>query len=348
MLRATCSSATCWHRIRGCKEISDSYFLITAGFVLLFAGGEVVVRGAVALANRFGASPLVIGVTIVGFGTSLPELMVTLDAALVGAPGIAVGNVVGSNLANMMLVLGVATVICPIIINAQAIRRDALFMAGVTMVFVLIGFSGSINSVVGGIMVALLLVYICTSLWHDMKTGSDAAELYRDEAKEFISLPKRLWLMLVWVISGFAAVLYGAELLVLGATELAKSHNISDEVIGLTLVAIGTSLPELTVSIVAAYRGHSDVCIGNVLGSNVFNLFGILGVTAIITPVPFADKFITFDLWVLLGVTFLLVIALLTGQRVSRSAAMLLLVLYCAYVASQFWSLIGGLPTKLT
>ena len=342
---ATCSSAICWRPIRGCKEISDPLLWITAGLVFLFAGGEVVVRGAVALANRFSVSPLVIGVTIVGFGTSLPELMVTLDAALVGAPGIAVGNVIGSNLANMMLVLGVATVICPIIINAQAIRRDALFMAAVTMVFVLVGFSGSINAMGGGIMVTLLLAYVGASLWRDMGTDSGAAKLHRDEANEFTGLPERLWLMLVWVIGGFAAVLYGAELLVWGATQLAKSHNISDEVIGLTLVAIGTSLPELTVSIIAASRGHSDVCIGNVLGSNVFNLFGILGVTAIVTPVPFADKIIMFDLWVLLGVTFLLVIVMLTGQRVSRSGSILLLVVYCAYVASQFWGMGGSLLT---
>ena len=229
-------------------------------------------------------------------------------------------------------------------INASAIRRDSLFMVGVTLVFVLIGFSGSINAVEGGILVALLFVYVGTSLWHDMRINSGAAELHRDEAKELTGLPERLWLMLVWAIGGFAAVLYGAELLVSGATTLAKSYRISDEVIGLTLVAVGTSLPELTVSIVAAYRGHSDVCIGNVLGSNIFNLFGILGVTAIITPVPFADKIITFDLWVLLGVTFLLVIVMLTGQRVRRSGAILLLVFYCAYVAGQFWGLSGAMP----
>ena len=321
-----------------------TFLSIAAGFVLLFAGGEAVVRGAVALAHRFGVSPLVIGLTIVGFGTSLPELLVSLNAALNGAPGIAVGNVVGSNLANMMLVLGVAAVICPIMVNAPAIRRDALFVVGVTMVFVLVGHGGSIDAVEGGMMVALLLGYVGTSLWHDMRTDSVAAELHRDEAEELTGLPERLWLMLVWALGGFAAVLYGADLLVSGATALAKSYHISDEVIGLTLVAVGTSLPELTVSIVAAYRGHSDVCIGNVLGSNIFNLFGILGVTALVTPVPFADKIVEFDLWVLLGVTVLLVPIMLTGRRVSRPEAMLLLVLYGAYVACQFWGLGGAMP----
>ncbi len=321
-----------------------TFVWIAAGFVLLFAGGEAVVRGAVALAHRFDVSPLVIGLTIVGFGTSLPELLVSLNAALNGAPGIAVGNVVGSNLANMMLVLGVAAVICPIMVNAQVIRRDALFVVGVTMVFVLIGVGGSIRALEGAMMVALLAGYVGTSLWQDMQAGNGAAELHRDTAEELTGLPERLWLMLLWAVGGFAAVLYGADLLVSGATSLARSFDISDEVIGLTLVAIGTSLPELTVSIVAAYRGHSDVCIGNVLGSNIFNLLGILGVTAMVTPVPFADKIVGFDLWVLLAVTFLLVVVMLTGRRVSRPEAALLLVLYGAYVASQFWGLGGAMP----
>ncbi len=322
-----------------------TFLSIAAGFVLLFAGGEAVVRSAVALARRFGVSPLVIGLTIVGFGTSLPELLVSLNAALSGSPGIAVGNVIGSNMANMMLVLGVAAVICPIVVNAQVIRRDALFMVGVTMVFVLVGLGGSVEPLEGGLMVALLLGYVGTSLWHDMQSGNGAAELHRDTADELTGLPEQLWLMLVWAVGGFAAVLYGADLMVSGATALAESFHISDEVIGLTLVAIGTSLPELTVSIVAAYRGHSDVCIGNVLGSNIFNLLGILGITSLVTPVPFADKIVTFDLWVLLGVTVLLVPVMLTGRRISRLEATMLLTLYAAYVACQFWGLGGAMPS---
>ncbi len=322
-----------------------TFLPIAAGFVLLFGGGEAVVRGAVALARRFDVSPLVIGLTIVGFGTSLPELLVSLNAALSGSPGIAVGNVIGSNMANMMLVLGVAALICPIMIHPRAIRRDALFMVGVTAVFVLVGLGGSLEALEGGLMVALLLGYVGTSLWEDMRSSNGAAELHRETADELTGLPERLWLMLVWALGGFAAVLYGADLLVSGATALAKSFHISDEVIGLTLVAIGTSLPELTVSIVAAYRGHSDVCIGNVLGSNIFNLLGVLGITALVTPIPFADKIVGFDLWVLLGVTLLLVLLMLTGRRISRPEAALLLALYGVYVASQFWGLGGAMPT---
>ncbi len=322
-----------------------TFFSIAAGFILLFAGGEAVVRGAVALARRFEVSPLVIGLTIVGFGTSLPELLVSLNAALNGAPGIAVGNVVGSNMANMMLVLGVAAVICPIAVKPEVIRRDALFMVGATAVFVLAGHGGSLDAMAGGLMVALLLGYIGLSLWQDMQAGDRAAELHRETADELTGLPERLWAMLIWTAVGFAAVLYGADILVAGAVALAKSYHLSDEVIGLTLVAVGTSLPELTVSIVAAYRGHSDVCIGNILGSNIFNLFGILGITALVTPVPFADKIVDFDLWALLAMTILLVVVMLTGRRVSRAEAVLLLALYGAYVACQFWGLGGTMPT---
>ncbi len=322
-----------------------TFLSIAAGFILLFAGGEAVVRGAVALARRFEVSPLVIGLTIVGFGTSLPELLVSLNAALNGAPGIAVGNVVGSNMANMMLVLGVAAVICPIAVKPEVIRRDALFMVGVTAVFVLVGLSGSVKALEGGLMVALLLGYIGLSLWQDKQAGDGAAELHREAADELTGLPERLWVMLIWSAVGFAAVLYGADLLVSGAVSSAKTFHVSDEVIGLTLVAVGTSLPELTVSIVAAYRGHSDVCIGNILGSNIFNLFGILGITALVTPVPFADKIVDFDLWALLAMTILLVVVMLTGRRVSRAEAVLLLALYGAYVACQFWGLGGAMPT---
>lgn len=325
-----------------------TFLWIAAGFVLLFAGGEAVVRGAVALARRFKVSPLIIGLTIVGFGTSLPELLVSLNAALNGAPGIAVGNVVGSNMANMLLVLGTAAAICPIAVRREVIRRDAFFVVGVTAVFVMAGLSGAVQAMEGGLMVALLAGYIGLSLWQDMQAGNGAAELHREAADEITGLPERLWMMMVWTGIGFAAVLYGAELLVTGAVELATFYEVPDEVIGLTLVAVGTSLPELTVSIVAAYRGHSDVCIGNVLGSNIFNLFGILGLTAIITPVPFSDKIIIFDLWALLGVTLLLVVVMLTGRRVSRAEAFLLLILYGVYIGCQFWGLGGAMPMDRT
>ena len=321
-----------------------TFLQLAAGFVLLFLGGEVVVRGAVALARRFDVSPLVIGLTIVGFGTSLPELLVCLNAALTGAPGIAVGNVIGSNLANMMLILGVAALICPIAVNPNALRRDGLVLAGVTAIFVIVAIGGSAERYEGALMLAALAAYIGLSLWHDARANSGSAQLHREEAEAVTELPRRLWVMVLCVAGGFAAVSVGADLLVDGATGLARAAGVPDEVIGLTLVAIGTSLPELATSLVAAYRGHADVCIGNVIGSNIFNLFGILGVTALAVPVPFADKIVGFDLWVLAGVTLLLLPLLFTGWRLARTEAAVLLALYGAYVTCQFWGMSGTYP----
>ena len=317
---------------------------LAAGFVLLFFGGEIVVRGAVALARRFDVSPLVIGLTIVGFGTSLPELLVSLNAALSGAPGIAVGNVIGSNLANMMLILGVAALICPIAVTPSAVRRDGLVLAGVTAVFVIVAIGGSAERHEGAVMVAALAAYIGLSLWNDARANSGPARLHREEAEALTGLPRQLWLIILTIVGGFGAISLGADFLVDGATSLARNAGVPDEVIGLTLVAIGTSLPELATSIVAAYRGHADVCIGNVIGSNIFNLFGILGITAIAVPVPFADKIVGFDLWVLSGVTLLMLALLFTGWRLARTEAALLLALYGAYVACQFWGMSGTHP----
>lgn len=319
-----------------------TFLSLAAGFVLLFFGGEVVVRGAVALARRFNVSPMVIGLTIVGFGTSLPELLVSLNAALNGSPGIAVGNVVGSNLANMMLILGTAALVCPIAVNPKAVRRDGLTMAGVTAVFIVIGLGGSVEAHEGAMMVAVLVLYIGLSLWRDMRTDDAASQLHREEADEVTGLPQRLPMMIFAILGGFAAIGFGADLLVTGATKLAVSAGVPEEVIGLTLVAVGTSLPELATSLVAAYRGHSDVCLGNVIGSNIFNLFGILGITAMATTVPFSDKIIDFDLWILAGVTLLLIPFLMTGHRVSRTEGAVLVTLYGAYVACQFWGMSGA------
>ena len=320
---------------------------ILGGFVLLFAGGEFVVRGAVALANRFGVSPLVIGRTIVGFGTSLPELWVSLNAALGGSPGIAVGNVVGSNMANMMLVMGCAALICPIMVNPAAVRRDASFMLAVTVIFIAIGMTGTVSALEGLAMVVMLLGYLGYSLWRDTKDNDAAAALHREEAEELAGRPRALWISLIELLAGFAAVGYGADLLVDGATTLARAAGVADAVIGLTVGAVGTSLPELATSIVAAYRRHSDVCLGNVLGSNIFNLFGIMGVTALAVPVPFPEQILQFDLWALLFVSLLLIPFMLSGRRIGRVEGGVLLALYAGYVTAQFLG-VGGVVAAVT
>ena len=321
-----------------------TYFLIIAGFALLLFGGESVVRGSVALAQRLGISPLIVGLTIVGFGTSLPEMVVSVNAALVGSPGLAVGNVVGSNIANILLILGVAAIIAPIAVSPGAVKRDLLGMSTVTLVYVGLGMSGQIVFWQGALMLIALMSYIGFTVWHDNKSNDEVAELHREEAAEMGTIPLRTVSIAGIIIVGMFAVVVGAEWLVTGATTLAMEFGVPEEVIGLTVVAIGTSLPELATSIVAAYRGHSDVCVGNVLGSNLFNLFGITGVTAMFTPLPFSDKIVSFDLWILLAATALIIPFMLSGRRISRLEGSILLVLYVGFIASQFLGM-SGMPT---
>jgi len=318
-----------------------TYILITAGFALLLLGGEFVVRGSVAMATRLGVSPLIVGLTVVGFGTSLPEMVVSVNAALVGAPGLAVGNVVGSNIANILLILGVAAIIAPIAVHPGAVKRDLLGMSAATLVYVALGMSGQIVFWQGVLMLVALMAYIGFTVWHDNRSNDEAAALHREEAAEIGDLPLRTVAIAALIIGGLIAVVVGAEWLVTGATTLATEFGVPEEVIGLTVVALGTSLPELATSMVAAYRGHSDVCVGNVLGSNLFNLFGITGVTALFAPLPFSDGIIGFDLWVLLGATAIIIPFMLTGRRISRPEGTILLILYVCFIASQFVGMSG-------
>jgi cation:H+ antiporter len=321
-----------------------TYFLIIAGFALLLFGGEAVVRGSVALAQRLGVSPLIVGLTIVGFGTSLPEMVVSVNAALVGSPGLAVGNVIGSTIANILLILGVAALIAPFAVHPAAVRRDALAMGIVTLAYVCLGMTGQIVFWHGIAMLVMLLVYIGYTVWHDNKTNDAAAELHREEAEEIGITPLRTVSICGIMVTGLFAVVVGAEWLVTGATRLAMAFGVPEEVIGLTIVALGTSLPELATSIVAAYRGHSDVCVGNVLGSNVFNLFGITGVTALFVPLPFSDKIVDFDLWILLAATAILLPFLLSGRKLVRIGGMAFVGAYLCFVAAQFAGIGGTMP----
>lgn len=312
------------------------YLLIAAGLALLLFGGEAVVRGSVALADRLGVSPLIVGLTIVGFGTSLPELVVSVNAALSGSPGIAVGNVIGSNIANSMLILGVGALILPIAVAPQAVRRDALCMVAATLVFVGLGLTGGLVWWHGALLVCVLCCYILGTVWQDTRTQDAAADLHRNDAGEPGFARLHTGLVFAIVVAGICAIVVGAEWLVDGATTVARQIGVPDEVIGLTLVAFGTSLPELATAIVAAYRGHPDVCVGNVLGSNIFNLFGIAGVTALFAPLPFSAQIIGFDLWAMLGATLLLLPFMLTGLRISRLEGAVLAVLYGTYVTAVF------------
>ena len=313
-----------------------NFILVAAGFVLLLAGGESLVRGSIALARRFRVSPLVIGVTIVGFGTSAPELVVGVNAALAGASGITVGNVIGSNMANMMLILGAAAAVRAISVNPDALRRDGTAVAAATVLFTAVALGGAASLFQGMLMVAALAAFIAWTLWSDMRSGNAAAALHANSAERPDRMPAGIWSMAAAIVFGIGLLVVGADLLVDGATALARAAGVSEEVIGLTLVAVGTSLPELATSIVAAMRRHPDVCLGNVLGSNIFNLLGVTGTAAMFTPIVFHPKILGFDLWALAAMTALMIVVMLTGRRISRLEGAALLVLYTAYIAVQF------------
>ena len=302
------------------------YFAL--GLAGLFFGGDWLVKGASGIARRFHVPPLVIGLTIVGFGTSTPELLVSLQAALAARTdpaiaGIAIGNVVGSNTANILLILGVSAVIGPLLSPFAKLRRDLAWMMGAALIIVPMFWDGTLSRLEGAILVAGILAYLALNL---MQAGSAPPE---DDA----SPAPVLWQSALWALVGLAAVLVGARLLVDSATEIARAYGISEAVIGLTVVAVGTSLPELATSVMAAVRGQREIALGNVIGSNVFNILAILGITAVIVPIPVETRFLTLDVPVMLAVSLMLVAVLWLRGGMGRLAGAGFLALYAGYVA---------------
>lgn len=307
--------------------------LIGGGLVLLAIGGDVLVRGAVGTASRLGVSPLLIGLVLVGFGTSMPELTTSVQAALSGAPGIAVGNVVGSNIANILLILGAASLIAPIAVAPGVLRRDGSFLALSQIALAFALFQTPVGRTSGGLLFAGLIAYIGLSYWLDQRSKGPEAALHTAEADSVTPPKGGLLISLLLLAGGIAGVVFGAKFLVTGAISVAEDFGISDTVIGLTVVAVGTSLPELAASVAAAMKRQGDIALGNVIGSNIFNALGILGATAIIRPIEVPSSILGSDVWVMLGAAALLFVVAATGRRVSRSEGAGLLLLYVAYTA---------------
>jgi cation:H+ antiporter len=307
---------------------------LLVGLLLLFVGGEFLVRGAVSAARRLGVSPLVIGLTLVGFGTSMPELVASLDAALAGAPAIAIGNVVGSNVANILLILGLGALIRPIRTTREAFVRDGPVMLATTVLLALVCLTGTVSRLAGGALVLLLAAYLLGTLWLERRRRDAGAALHSAEADAVPAVVDGVGRSLTVGGLGLAGVLLGADLLVGAAIEISRSFAVSEAVIGLTVVAVGTSLPELATTIVATLRRQADVAFGNVVGSNIFNILGILGATALVTPIPVPERIAGLDVWVMLGVTVVAALFALTGWRLSRAEGGLLLGGYAAYVAT--------------
>lgn len=302
---------------------SVDYLFVLIGLAGLFFGGEALVRGSVNIAHRMSISPLIIGLTVVGFGTSTPELLVSVQAALRGVPDIAIGNIVGSNIANILLIVGLTVLVWPISVGKDSLRRDTAFMIASALLLIPLFAWGEVGRVSGLLLVAGLAAYL---VWTFLKP-----EQITTDDKD-IAAPTTVLISLLWVTSGLAALLFGARFLIDGAVSVARDLGVSEAFIGLTVVAVGTSLPELATSLIAAFRRQSDIAIGNIVGSNIFNVLGILGVTAIIAPIPVASRFLTFDLPIMIAASLVLTGLLLTRPQIGRRIGALMLLGYAGYV----------------
>lgn len=335
--------------------------LLVVGLAALVLGGELLVRGASRLARSFGLPSLVVGLTVVSFATSAPELTVTLNASLSGAAGLAIGNVIGSNIANILLVLGTAAVISPLLVTKGVVKRDVPVMISITVLLFVLALDGTISLVDGAVMLLIVVSYVSIAVVHgrrDEAAGSAAVaaehgsgDVHRGgpdhQAPRHVDEPALLASThpdlneaptsparnLLLIAGGVALLVAGAQALVSAATSIATSLGVSDLVIGLTVVALGTSLPELAASIVAVIRGEKDIAVGNIVGSNIFNIGLVLGLAAVLTPdgLPVAEAAIAFDLPVLVAVSFALLPVVFTGLAIGRAEGALFVGYYLAY-----------------
>lgn len=304
---------------------------VFGGLVLLAVGAEGLVRGSSATALRLGVTPLVIGLTVVAFGTGSPELFVSVEAAYRGNSGIALGNVVGSNISNVALILGLSALARPMRVRSELIRREVPLMIGVTLLLCLLLFDGTLSRMDG---LLLTMGSVAYTVFAYMAARRDRSAVVAEEFDEALTEPKRsVWLDVAFILSGFAALLIGAKLLLGGATVVAERFGISQVVIGLTIVAIGTSLPELATSVVASVRGQADVAFGNVIGSNVLNILCVLGVAALIRPIE-VQGLRPLDVGVLVGSAVLVLPLMRRGFILNRWEGAVLLAGYAAYLYS--------------
>lgn len=303
------------------------------GFVLLALGGELLVRGAAKLAYRLGLSALVIGLTVVAFGTSAPEMVVSTYASFEGRPDIAVGNVVGSNVFNVLFILGACAVLAPLVVKVQLLRQDVPIMIGASLLMLALAWDGRVTRLEGVLLSALLVAYT----WLALRSGRTGTEEVQQEYETALATRAGPGLVLgvVQVLAGLGLLVLGARWFVDGATAVARAFGVSELLIGLTLVAVGTSLPEVATSVVATIRGHRDIAIGNVVGSNILNVFGVAGISAVLAPdgLQVAPPLVAFDLPVMVAAAVACLPLFFTGGRLVRWEGGLFLAYYLAYVA---------------
>lgn len=306
-------------------------FLFVVGIGLLIYGADIMVSGASSLALAVGISPLVIGLTVVAFGTSAPELAVSVQSAMNGVPDIALGNVVGSNIANILLILGLSACVAPLIVAPQILRFDVPLMIGISVLMYVLALNGTLGFFEGLVLFLGLVAYTVWLIVKSLRDPNDALSSDDIPAKSY-----PWYINVLMVIGGLILLAIGGRWIVEGATAFARMFGVSELVIGLTIVAVGTSLPEVAVSVMASLRGERDIVVGNVIGSNIFNILSVLGITAMVAPagIPVSLDAIGFDIPVMIIAALIVVPVLYTGREIARWEGGLLLLLYMMYVGS--------------
>lgn len=310
-----------------------TWLFLGLGLVLLVAGADLLVKGAARLAGAFGVPSLVIGLTVVAFGTSAPELAVSVKAAYSGQAELAIANVVGSNIFNVLFILGVAALIMPLVISKQLIRQDVPIMVGVSLLVMWMVRDLQLDKIECAVLVAGLLSYTFFLFKQGKAQGAASAETGDSEVEAMLKEPQPMWQNLLFVVGGLALLVLGARWLVESAIALATAWGVNEAVIGLTIVAAGTSLPEVVTSIVATIRGERDIAVGNVVGSNIFNILCVLGLSGLVSPIPLVagEQMSQLDIPVMLAVAFLCVPFFFAGAILNRIEGALFLSAYIAY-----------------
>jgi cation:H+ antiporter len=312
--------------------------IFLGGLTLLIIGANLLVRGASKLALSFGISPLVVGLTIVAFGTSAPEVAVSVGAVLDGKTDIAIGNVVGSNIFNVLFILGLSALIAPLVVNIQLIRQEVPIMLGASLLLLALGLDGRLSFFDGGFLFLLLVAYTVFLVVQSRRESQRAKDEYADQIKpaEAGSWDSRLPAQLLLIGAGLAALVFGSDYLVQASVNFAKAMGVGDLVIGLTIVAAGTSMPEVATSITAAIKGERDIAVGNVVGSSTFNILGCLGLSGLVSGdlgLAMAPSLLAFDIWVMLAVALACLPVFMTGREIARWEGGVFLGYYVAYVA---------------
>ncbi|MCX7610060.1 MAG: calcium/sodium antiporter [Ignavibacterium sp.] len=302
----------------------EIFLLLFSGLILLFVGGELLVRGSSSLAISIGLSPLVVGLTVVAFGTSSPELVVSIQAALKGNSAISIGNVIGSNIANIGLILGLSAIIRPIGVQSGAVLREIPFMIAVSIIFSVFVLWGNITFLAGVFFVLLLILYVIFSIYNSKKSSSN-------EIGEPVKVKYSTFVSVIFVVLGLVGLAFGSDLFIEGAVKLAKALGVSELIIGLTVVAVGTSLPELVTSIIASIKKEADILVGNVVGSNIFNILAIIGIAAMIVSINLTQINLV-DLLVMIFFSVIVLPMSLFNKLISRKEGITLVLGYCVYV----------------